>query len=98
MKWLLLICVLVVVLFATGLIHVEFYSTTDASSGAGQVSAAVEAPPAPASLGSGARSIDEVRWLRRMNALCVRRNRLEGALNAPDDIGLARYAAQTVWV
>jgi hypothetical protein len=93
------------VLFATGVIHVEFYSTTEpspagASGAAGQVSAAVDAPPPPASLGNGSRSAAVVRWLRRMNALCIRRNRAEDAIPPPDDTtrGLARYAAQTVWV
>lgn len=105
MKWLLIVGVLVGVLFATGAIHVEFYSTTEpssagASGATGQVSATVDAPRAPASLGKGARSAAAVRWLRRMNALCTRRNRAEDAIPGPDDTtrGLARYAAQTVWV
>jgi hypothetical protein len=105
MKWLLIIGVLVGVLFATGVIHVEFYSTTEpapagASGAAGQVSAAVDAPPEPPSLGSGVRSAAVARWLRRMNVLCGRRNRLENAIPGPDEttLGLARYAARTVWV
>lgn len=103
MKWLLVICTIVALLFATGVIHVEFYSTTEPSpagaSGIKEVSAA-EAPPAPASLGTGTRSASEMRWLRRMNSLCGRRNRAEDKITGLDDttLGLARYTARTVWV
>jgi hypothetical protein len=105
MKWLLIIGVIVVVLFATGGIHFEFYSTSEpapaGASGAGkQTSPSNSAPPASSGLGTGIRTAAAVRWLRRMNAFCVRRNRHENGVAGPEDTthALARYSAQTLWI
>jgi hypothetical protein len=104
MKWLLILGVIVVLLFATGGIHFEFYSRTDpapvAASSDNQVSVSIAAPPASTRLGAGVRTVADVRWLRRMNVLCVQRNRREDALPGSVDtpVGLARYTAQTLWI
>src|SRR2546426_8397452 len=104
MKWLLILGVIVVVLFATGGIHFEFYSRTDpapaAASSENQVSASIAAPPASAGLGAGVRTVADVQWLRRMNTLCAQRNRREDALPGSVDtpLALARYSAQTLWI
>jgi hypothetical protein len=104
MKWLLILGVIVVLLFATGGIHFEFYSTTDpapASAGSeNQVSYSAIAPAVPPGLGAGVRTSAEMTWLRRMNAVCAQRNRREDALPGPEDttLALARYSAQTAWI
>ena len=103
MKWLLILGVIVVLLFATGGIHFEFYSRTDpapaAASSENHVSVSISAPLASSRLGAG-RTPADVRWLRRMNTLCVQRNRRENALPGFEDtaLALARYAAQTLWI
>ena len=104
-KWLLVIGVIVVVLFAAGGIHFEFYSTSEpasagASDAAQPASPSIGAPPASSRLGSGVRAAAVLRWLRRMNALCALRNRRETAVPSPGDTthALARYAAQTLWI
>ena len=104
MKWLLIIGVIVVVLFATGGIHFEFYSTTEpapaAASSENQLSSSIAAPSASSRLGAGVRTAADAHWLRRMNTLCAQRNRRENAIPGPEDtpVALARYAAQTLWV
>jgi hypothetical protein len=104
MKWLLILGIIVVELFATGGIHFEFYSRTDpapaAASSENQVSASIAAPPASARLGGGVRTGADVRWLRRMNTLCAQRNGRENALPGSVDtaLALARYSAQTLWI
>src|SRR5438874_1479940 len=99
MKWLLIIGVIVVVLFALGGIHVEFYSTSEPapaspSGGVNVVSSSIGAPSASSHLGKGVRTAADARWIRRMNSLCARRNSRENSLPAPEDTaaGLARYA------
>jgi hypothetical protein len=107
-KWLLIIGVIVVALFATGAIHFEFYTTNEpapagasaAANPVNQVSSSIGAPPASSRLGTGVRTRAEVSWIRRMNGLCARRNRRENALPGPEDttLALARYAARTLWI
>jgi hypothetical protein len=103
-RWLLIIGVIVVVLFATGVVHFDFYARTEtapASASEGQVSTSIVAPRASSALGVGVRTAADVRWLRRMGALCVRRNRRENVLPGPEDDttrALGRYTAQTQWI
>jgi len=105
-KWLLIIGAIVVVLFATGRIHLYFYTTSEPAPAAGSsgaanvVSSPIGAPPPSSHLGTGVRTAADVRWIRRMNVFCARRNGRENSLPAPEDTttGLARYAAQTLWI
>ena len=95
---------LVVFVAACGEIHVDVWSATTSTpatsvgtsySGSTSYLAAI-----PAGLGDGARTAADARWIKRMNLLCARRNRLESSLPGPDHtlFSLARYSARTHWI
>jgi uncharacterized protein (DUF342 family) len=92
----------VVLMVASGKIDIEFWSSSSDNS-----SAAISDTPSgalsvgsDAGLGEGVRTAADVRWIRRMDGLCSRRNAQENALGDLDNTtqSLARYAAQTRWI
>jgi len=86
-------------LYAFGKVDVEFWARAESDSSPASIGPPTLYLPSSAGLGVGRRTAD-TRWIRRMNALCLRRNGLENRL---DDSGVsatsaARFAARTLWI
>jgi uncharacterized protein (DUF342 family) len=82
-------------------VDIEFWSSSgDNSSAAISETSGALSVGSDAGLGEGVRTAADVRWIRRVNGLCHRRNAQENALGDIDDTtqSLARYSAQTRWI
>ncbi len=68
-------------LYAFGKVDVEFWARAESDSSAASIGPPTLYLPSSAGFGVGRRTAADTRWIRRMNALCLRRNGLENRLD-----------------